>query len=118
MFSERSGPEARLWLETNGQAAALGSNRFGSTQEALEFVTALYAAGAKKIMIPTDSILDDEIERAQGGPYADALIIELDSNKDSTEVLRLYKQEALSEGYDLTAESPIIENRWLYIWWD
>lgn len=109
MFSAQSGPEAKEWLENNGQAAALASNRFASTQEALEFVNTLYAAGARLVMIPADSIRDDEIERAQGGPYADALIIELDPEKDSAEVLRLYKQEALSEGYDFSAENPVVE---------
>jgi hypothetical protein len=84
----------------------------------LEFVNALYAAGARRVMIPSDSIREDEIERAQGGPYADAVIIELDPAKDSAEVLRLYKQEALNEGYDLSAANPIVEDRWLYMWWD
>lgn len=69
-------------------------------------------------MIPADSIRDDEIETMQGGPYADALIIELDLTRDPVEVLQLYKQEALIEGYDLSAENPIVEGRWLYIWWD
>jgi hypothetical protein len=115
MFSEQSGPEAKGWLEINGQAAALASDRFGSTQEALEFVNALYAAGARRVIIPSDSIRDDEVERAQGGPYADAVIIELDPGKDSAEVLRLYKQEALSEGHDLSAENPIVDGRWLYM---
>ncbi|HEX5222656.1 MAG TPA: hypothetical protein VFZ59_24080 [Verrucomicrobiae bacterium] len=118
MFSEQSGPEARQWLESNGQAAALASNRFGSTREALEFVNALYIAGAKTVMIPSEAIRDDETELAQGGPYADAIIIELDPAKDSTAVLELYRQETLSEGYDLSAENPVVDDRWLYMWWD
>jgi len=48
MFSEQSGPEAKHWLETNRQAAPLASNRFTSTRDALEFVTALYAAGGRR----------------------------------------------------------------------
>jgi len=67
-------------------------------------------------MIPSDSIRDDETEMAQGGPYADALLIELDLTTDSAEVLRLYRQEARREG--VSAESPIVEGKWLYIWWD
>ncbi len=118
MFSEQTGPEAKQWLERNRHPAALASNRFGSTEEALEFVTAVYAAGAKRVIIPQDSIRDDEGEMSEGGPYADAVVIELDPEKDTGEALRLYKAEALGEGFDLASENPVIEGRWLYLWWD
>ncbi len=118
MFSDQTGPEARQWLQSNQHTAPLASNRFSSREGAQEFVDALYEAGAKRVMIPSDSIRADDAELAQGGPYADAIVIELDPAKDSAEVLRLYKAEAQEEGYDLSAENPVIDGRWLYLWWD
>src|SRR5882762_3938180 len=93
-FSEDSGPEAWKWLRTNQNPSALASNRFGSTQDALEFVDKLYAVGAKRVMVPKDSIQDDKqtIER-EGGPYADALIVELDPETDSSELIRVCAEE-------------------------
>ena len=117
MFSRQSGPEAKRWLESNRNPSAFASNRFGTSQVALEFVVSLYAAGAKHVLIPSDSIRD-HMAMEEGGPYADAIVIELDPDKDSSEVLRLYKEQATGEGYDLSAENPIIQGRWLFMWWD
>jgi hypothetical protein len=41
----------------------------------LAFVDALYEAGAVKVVV--DSINDDALEMADGGPYADALVVRL-----------------------------------------
>ena len=115
----QDGPEARSWLQANGQPAALASNRFDSTADALAFVEQLYTAGAQRVFIPGDSIRDDEIEMEAGGPYADALVIELASSEAPALLLELYFTEADHEGYDLRSEPPlIIEERYLYLWWD
>src|SRR5258705_4334418 len=73
-----AGPEARQWLQSNGQEAPLAANRFRSKKEALDFINALYAAGATKVFIPTQDITDDEVERRQVGPYAEAVVAEID----------------------------------------
>ena len=55
----KDGPEALQWLRSNGHEAALASNRFSSTAEAIAFVEQLYAAGASRVFIPADTIRDD-----------------------------------------------------------
>ncbi len=115
-FSEDSGPEAWKWLRMNQNPSALASNRFASTQEALDFVDKLYAIGAKRVLVPQDSIQGDKrtIEH-QRGPYADALIVELDPEVDSSELIRLCADEG--EGGDGFPEEPI-DGKWLFFWWD
>jgi len=51
------GPEALQWLRTNGHEAALASNRFRSTTEALLFVEQLYSAGARTFKLAWASLL-------------------------------------------------------------
>jgi len=116
-FSEDSGPEAWKWLRMNQNPSALASNRFASTEEALEFVDKLYAIGAKQVMVPKDSIQGDKqrIEH-QGGPYADALIVELDPEVDSSDLIRLCAEEVGAD--DETFLGEPIDGRWLYLWWD
>jgi hypothetical protein len=117
MFTRDSGPEAKQWLERNRNPSAFASNRFGTTENAIAFVAAIYDAGASYVLIPKDSICP-EMEAEEGGPYADAMVIDLEATKDTSEVIRLYKDEAVSEGYDLSAENPVVDGRWLYMWWD
>jgi hypothetical protein len=115
----KDGPEALQWLRTNGHQAALASNRFGSTGEAISFVEQLYAAGARRVFVPADTTIDDEEERELGGAYSDSLVIELASPDVPEPLLRLYWEEATLEGYDLRQEPPpIIEGRYLFLWWD
>ena len=107
----KDGPEALQWLRANGHEAALASNRFSSTAEAIAFVEELYAAGARRVFVPADTIRDDEEERALGGAYSDSLVIELSSSD--------VPEEATLEGYDLSHEPlPVIDGRYLYLWWD
>ncbi len=115
----KDGPEALQWLRSNGHEAALASNRFSSTAEAIAFVEQLYAAGARRVFVPEDTIRDDEEEGALGGAYSDSLVIEL-SGSDVPEALsRLYCEEATLEGYDLRHDPPpVIEGRYLFLWWD
>lgn len=113
------GPEALVWLQENRSASAMASNRFDSTAAAISFVEALYQAGAIRVFIPQDSIRDDENElRDNGGPYTDALVIELPPSP-SRELFRLFEAEAEAEGYDdIEGEKSVIDERFLYLWWD
>jgi hypothetical protein len=113
------GPEALHWLRSNGHEAALASNRFSSTAEAITFVEQLYAAGADRVFVPADTIIDDEEEREMGGAYSDSLVIELSTSDVPEALSKLYREEATLEGYDLRHEPPpVIDGRYLYLWWD
>ncbi len=113
------GPEALQWLRANGHEAALASNRFSCTADAIAFVEQLYAAGAHRVFVPADTIRDDEEERELGGAYSDSLVIELSSPDVPQPLSRLYCAEAALEGYDLRHEQPpVIDGRYLYLWWD
>lgn len=117
MFSEDSGPEAWKWLRTNQNRSALASNRFSSTEEALEFVDKLYAMGAKRVLVPKDSIQNDSgTIKCRGGQYADALIVELDPEADSSELMNLCAEEG--EGANERFPGEPIDGKWLYLWWD
>jgi hypothetical protein len=117
MFSEDSGPEAWKWLRTNQNRSALASNRFSSTEEALEFVDKLYAMGAKRVLVPKDSIQNDsKTIQHQRGPYADALIVELDPEADPSELIQVCAEEFEGDNEDFPGEP--IDGKWLYFWWD
>jgi len=118
-LTSKTGPVARDWLKKNQSACGLAGNRFGSTQEALEFVEDIYAAGAIRVFVPDDAIRDDEIEiRESGGPYADSLVIEL-STGDRKKIFEIFEREAEAEGYeDMTGPGSVIEGKYLYLWWD
>lgn len=111
--------EARNWLAKNGSESGFASNRFGLTEEARMFVEELYAAGAVRVLIPNDAIRDEEEEvSATGGPYADALVIELPVENRET-LYRIFEREAAGEGYEeMTGEGSVIDGRFLYLWWD
>lgn len=109
-----AGPEAKQWLESNGQDAPLASNRFGSKKQALDFINSLYAAGATRVFIPTENIRDDAMERQQGGPYADAIVAEF-APKNRAEIVRIFQRDAEQEGYD---EPVTGHDGWIFFWWD
>ena len=113
------GPEALEWLRNNRSAAGLAGNRFSSTQAAIAFVDGLYAAGARRVFIPDDAIRADPVElRESGGPYADAIVIELpERNREA--LYQLFEREAALEGYDdMKGDQSVIDGRYLYLWWD
>jgi len=115
----KDGPEALQWLHSNHHEAALASNRFSSTAEAIAFVEQLYAFGARRVFVPADTIIDDEEERDLGGAYSDSLAIELSSSDVPEPLARLYCEEATLEGYDLSqGPPPLIDGRYLFLWWD
>ncbi|HEU4565273.1 MAG TPA: hypothetical protein VFS05_11510 [Gemmatimonadaceae bacterium] len=113
---EKGDPEARGWLARNGSPAALASNRFDTTTMALAFVDSLYAAGAARVVVDGESIRDDESELALGGPYADALKVELPADPERRRaVLRLTNREAAGQGF---ARAEDRGQRVVLLWWD
>jgi hypothetical protein len=64
-------------------------------------------------------LLTNAEERELGGAYSDSLVIELASSEVPAALSSLYCQEATLEGYDLKHESPpVIDGRFLFLWWD
>jgi hypothetical protein len=111
--------EARAWLAKNGSESGFASNRFGPTEAARTFVEEVYSAGAAKVLIPNDAIRDDEEEVSEmGGPYADALVIELPAS-GREKLYSIFESEAAGEGYEeMTGAGSVIDGRFLYLWWD
>jgi hypothetical protein len=114
------GPEALQWLRENRHEAALASNRFQTTSEAVRFVERLYEVGAVRVWVPQDSIIADDEELIElGGPYSDTLFMELPEGGASDELEGIYRNEATIEGVDLRREPlPMIDGRYLVLWWD
>lgn len=108
-------PEAREWLRANGQEAPLAGNRFDAA-EALAFVDELYAAGAERVVIASESIVDDEYEMSLGGPYADTLKVQLPADASRRAALfQIAEREAREEGFD---PEPDTGQEMLVFWWD
>lgn len=85
------------------------------TSEALAFVDALYSAGAHRVFVPSDAIRDERED--SGGDYSDCLIVEISASGVSAELAMLYRAEA--EGLPLEGEElPLIDGRFLFLWWD
>lgn len=108
-------PDARTWLRENTLETPLGVNRFEDTADALAFVEELYAAGAVRVVIASETIEDDD-EFDEGGQSADAVKIQLPRDAGQRRALfaiagREAKSQALKppkdEGQDL-----------LIVWWD
>lgn len=108
-----NGPEAKNWLKSNRHTAALASNRFGSTDEALEFVEQLYSAGAVKVVVlPSSIIAEPDLD----GDYADALIVVLpDESSAMARVLAIGNAEAARDGMEL---GPETKQGLMFLWWD
>ena len=108
-----NGPEARRWLGENKHPFGFASNRFRSTHLALQFVEALYDAGAEKVVVRQKSIRP---EPEHGGDYADALIVRLPAAPEARErVLDIARQEARRDGIEL---GPETQHGVLFLWWD
>jgi hypothetical protein len=115
MSDSTIGPEAREWLTRSEHPAALASNRFESTEDALNFVGQLYELGARRVFIPKNSIRDDGPE----GEYADSLVIDMGQPEASAELAALYVEEAEEQGLEVEPDNlPFEEDRYLLLWWD
>ncbi len=105
------GPEALSWLKKNRGESALASNRFGETQNAINFVKKLYDAGAVRVVVPEASITADEVET-----YADALVVTLpDDAAKSERVWKICAEEIRRQGEN--PESTKGEKQ-IFLWWD
>lgn len=112
-----TGPEALQWLEANRNESALASNRFGETHHAIAFVKSLYAQGAKGVYIWQESITDDpETLEFEGGPYADALVVEMpEPGEVRNRLARTCHEELAREGFD---SSEVDSSPRILLWWE
>lgn len=106
---------AKDWLGSNRNPSALATNRFGPTGNAIAFVEALFAAGATNVYV-AEPLDEPERVEAEGGPYADTLIVEFpDSQPERQALLRIIGEEARAQG----AEPPQDRGQRLeLLWWD
>jgi hypothetical protein len=107
--------EAVAWLTSNENPYSFASNRFSSTDEAILFVEKLYARGAVQVLVT--GIYDEawRIE-AEGGPYADTLIIILPEEKGARlDLFEIANDEAKREGFASEKDTGQEE---LMLWWD
>jgi hypothetical protein len=112
-----SWPEALQWLKSSGNPAALASNRFDSTQEAIDFVQHLYGAGALRVAILADTIMSDAATlKDEGGPYADTIVIRLPADPAKrSRVIEACQPEFAREG---TTEAESVWEDYVCIFWD
>jgi hypothetical protein len=112
-----TGPEALAWLRENKNESALASNRFGETRHAVRFVEELYASGARLVIVPDDTINSDaDTVGGEGGPYADALLVNLPADEDKRRaVIAICQRELKREGFKLEEG---MSNDQIYLWWD
>ena len=109
--SAAQGPEALNWLRKSQNESALASNRFPETRDAMSFVQELYRAGAKRVVVPNDSITDDGVE-----VYADALVVTLpDDPAKRDRVWKLCAREIAREGERPPAST---DEKHVLLWWD
>jgi hypothetical protein len=112
-----TGPEALGWLRENRNESALASNRFGETRHAVRFVEELYSSGARLVIVPDETInSESDIAQGEGGPYADALLVNLPADEDKrTAVIAICQRELKREGFKL--EEGMSGDQ-IYLWWD
>jgi hypothetical protein len=105
-------PEAVGWLRRTDIETGLAGNRFDSAEEGAEFIERLYAAGAVKVVITTESIqVESPTEH-----YADAIRVVLpDDPAKRLELFRILNREVADEGFDLEVDTgqPVF-----FMWWD
>ena len=103
-------PEAREWLSRGD--TSLATNRFDDAADALRLVDALYAAGAERVVVASENILDEGEE----GWYCDALRVVLPADGAKRAALfDIVNREAEDEGYDPEFDAG---QTTLFLWWD
>jgi hypothetical protein len=115
MYEEFMHEEAVDWLQTNFSPAALAEGRFDSTADALDFVYALYDAGARKVSVID---VDDARLFTDGGPYTDTLVAALPADPEQrAAVTAIYMEEVASRGCNGgDAESGVRGNVLVFCW--
>lgn len=108
--------EARGWLAENAHPRPLAGNRFATRAEAQAFVERLYTLGAALVQVDG---LFAEPERlgADGGPYADTLMVTLPPGAAERGGLYAVWDHELRERQGL-ALAPYLEADKLVFWWD
>lgn len=108
------GPEALQWLRDNPGESVLASNRFGNTAEAIRFVEALYAAGATKVIVNDEDVVDEG-----GELYTDALVVYLPGDPAAHDrVVILCRQEIDREAGRSSEIEDWGEVEVVRLWWD
>lgn len=108
-----SDPEALAWLLQPGGRVELAGDRFDSASEAADFVRALYAAGATKVVIASESIHEAPETKESA---ADALRIELPGDRAQRAALfRMVNEEVQHDGFAPERDEG---QSVLYMWWD
>ena len=107
--------EARAWLAGNPHPFPLAGNRFESRAGALAFVESLYALGADTVYV-LNVQEDSDLLAAEGGPYADALLLRLPQDRVArTRLFEISAREAQREGFEPERDR---RQRYLFFWWD
>jgi hypothetical protein len=110
-----SGPEALEWLRQNPNESALASNRFGDTAEAIRFVESLYAAGAKRVIVNDENIVDE----GGGDLYADALVVYMPTDPAAHDRVVVICRREIDREEGTTSElSDWGEMEEVFLWWD
>ena len=106
--------EALSWLLRNKNKAALASNHFKTTANAIEAVKRLYAAGASRVDVWVEYDEPSRIKKS-GGEYSDTLIvIGLPKQKELFSVIRSLEPDNWdSDTFELEPGEP----PWI-LWWD
>lgn len=112
MTASSPNPEARAWLLANANESALATNKFQTTARGLACVDELYAAGAIEVLI--DNILEENVA-AEGGPYADTLIIRFGEDGLARHRLLEICEQAIEGEADGRVDEMLEE---IHIWWD
>jgi hypothetical protein len=105
-------PDALAWLRANWSPSAFATNRFGTTQRAIEFVEQLHAAGASGVWIDNVMMLPNH----QWTPYADALLVRLPEDPD--------RRRSLFDVIEQVGKPDELEDRTagpmpaVWLWWD
>jgi hypothetical protein len=116
-WQDYEGPEALQWLRTapNGDDNAFASNRFQGTENAIRFVESLYAAGAVRVIVNQDNIVDE----GGGDFYADALVVLLPEDPAArARVVKICKQESDREEGEVSDDADWETGDCVFLWWD
>lgn len=103
------------WLRSNKNESALATNRFGPTSAAIEFVDELFQAGATQVYV-VSRFYEPERVAAEGGPYADELIVQLPRKSEQrAKLFEILAKETSSEGFDPPVDTGQNTET---LWWD
>lgn len=104
--------EARKWLSRRNQPVLAG-NRFGTNALGLAFVEELYAAGARSVMIPGDTI---DLGSDGDPDHSDSLIVRLPKDRAArARLLEITNREAAREGLEEERDEGQGD---VHLWWD